>query len=105
MKEIILQERHWDELTADAADSVWAVFGTAVHAILEKYDDGGFHEEQFDVPVGASRVTGVVDSYDMERGTIADWKTASRVQGDERRLRGLAQAGHDLRVAAEAERA
>lgn len=77
VKEIVLQERHWDDLAVDAADSVWAVFGTAVHAILEKYNDGNFHEEKFDVPVGASRVTGVVDSYDMERGIIADWKTAS----------------------------
>lgn len=76
-KEIILQERHWDELSVDAADSVWAVFGTAVHAILEKHEDGNFHEERFDIAVGASRVTGIVDSYDMERGIIADWKTAS----------------------------
>lgn len=72
-----MQERHWDEFTVDAADNVWAVFGTAVHAILEKYNDGNFHEEKFDIAVGNSRVTGVVDSYDMERGIIADWKTAS----------------------------
>lgn len=77
VKEIVLQERHWDEFTVDAADSVWAAFGTAFHAVMEKYEDGCFREEKFDVPVGASRVTGVVDSYDMERGIIADWKTAS----------------------------
>ena len=76
-KEIILQERHWDEFTVDAADSVWATFGTAVHKIMEKYEDGNFHEEKFDIAVSKSRVTGVVDSYDMERGIINDWKTAS----------------------------
>ena len=76
-KEIILQERHWDEFTVDAADSVWATFGTAVHAIMEKYEDGNFHEENFDIAVSESRVTCVVDSYDMERGIINDWKTAS----------------------------
>ena len=76
-KEIILQERHWDEFTVDAADSVWATFGTAVHAIMENYEDGNFHEEKFDIAVSKSRVTGVVDSYDMERGFINDWKTAS----------------------------
>ena len=37
-KEIILQERHWDDLTVDAADNVWAVFGTAVHKIFESKD-------------------------------------------------------------------
>ena len=76
-KEIILQERHWDEFTVDASEQVWATFGTAVHAIMEKYEDGNFHEEKFDIAVSKSRVTGVVDSYDMERGIINDWKTAS----------------------------
>lgn len=76
-KEIVLQERHWDELTVDAADSVWAVWGSAVHTLLENERDGNFHEEKFDVAVGNSRVTGVVDSYDMENGIINDWKTAS----------------------------
>lgn len=37
-KEIILQERHWDELTVDAADNVWAVFGSAVHKIFQSKD-------------------------------------------------------------------
>lgn len=76
-KEIILSDRHFDEFTVDAADNVWAVFGTAVHAILEQSNDGNFHEEKFDIAVSKSRVTGVVDSYDMERGIINDWKTAS----------------------------
>ena len=77
VKEIILQERYWEQFTTDAADNVWAVFGTAVHAILEKNGDGNFHEEKFDIGVSNSRVTGIVDSYDMERGIINDWKTAS----------------------------
>lgn len=76
-KEIILQERHWGEFTTDAADNVWALFGTAVHSILEQYNDGNFHEEKFCIDVADSKVTGIVDSYDMERGIIADWKTAS----------------------------
>ena len=76
-KEIILQERHWDEFTVDAADSVWAVWGTAVHALFETIKDDNFHEEKFDVAVSNSRVTGVVDSYDMTHAIINDWKTAS----------------------------
>ena len=76
-KEIILSDRHFDEITVDAADSVWAVWGTAVHALLESQPDGNFHEEKFKVPVSNSFVTGQVDSYDMENGVINDWKTAS----------------------------
>jgi hypothetical protein len=76
-KEIILTDRHFDEITVDAADSVWAVFGTAVHAIFESQPDTNFHEERFKVPVSNSFVTGQVDCYDMEHGVIYDWKTAS----------------------------
>ena len=76
-KEIILTDRHFDEIIVDAADSVWAVWGTAVHALLESQPDNNFHEEYFKVPVSNSFVTGQVDSYDMENGVINDWKTAS----------------------------
>jgi hypothetical protein len=76
-KEIILTDRHFDEITVDAADSVWAVWGTAVHALLESQPDNNFHEENFKVPVSNSYVTGQVDSYDMDHATIFDWKTAS----------------------------
>ena len=76
-KEIILSDRHFDEIEVDAADSVWAVWGTAVHALLESQPDNNFHEESFKVPVSNSFVTGQVDSYDMENGVINDWKTAS----------------------------
>lgn len=76
-KEIVLTDRHYDELETDAAENVWAIFGTAVHALLESQKDDNFHEERFKVPVGNSFVTGQVDSYDMEHGVINDWKTAS----------------------------
>ena len=76
-KEIVLTDRHFDEIEVDAADSVWAVWGTAVHALLESEKDDNFHEERFKVPVSNSFVTGQVDSYDMVNATIFDWKTAS----------------------------
>lgn len=76
-KEIILSDRHFDEIEVDAADQVWAVWGTAVHEIFEKQPDNNFHEEYFKVPVSNSYVTGQVDLYDMENGEICDWKTAS----------------------------
>ena len=76
-KEIILQERHWEEFTTDASDNVWAVWGAAVHELFEKIQDDNFHEEKFDIQVSKSHVTGIVDSYDMKNGIINDWKTAS----------------------------
>ena len=76
-KEIILTDRHFDEIEVDAADEVWAVFGTAVHSILEHQEDEAFKEESFSVDVLDYKVTGKVDRYDMKNETIEDWKTAS----------------------------
>ena len=76
-KEIILTDRHFDEITVDAADEVWALFGTAVHTILEHQEDEAFKEESFSVGVFDYKVTGKVDRYDMKNETIEDWKTAS----------------------------
>lgn len=76
-KEIVLYDRHFDELTQDAAELVWATFGTAVHSIMENQNDDAFKEEAFEVPVGNWKVTGRVDRYDMEHEILEDWKTAS----------------------------
>lgn len=76
-KEIILSDRHWDELEADVSDSIWAIFGTAIHDIFEKSEDNNFHEEDFFEEIDGMTVTGRVDSFDLENGVIYDWKSAS----------------------------
>lgn len=75
--ETILTERHYDELEVDAADSIWTIFGTAVHSVFEVQKDDTFKEEFFKVPVSNSFVTGRLDCYDMEKEQVIDWKTAS----------------------------
>ena len=77
IKEIILMDRHFDEITVDVADLVWTVWGTAVHSIFENQQDDNFKEEFFDCKVSNSTVTGRVDSYDLENAILYDWKTAS----------------------------
>ena len=76
-KEIVLYDRHFEELEQDAADLVWATFGTAYHYIMEHQDDDAFKEEAFEVQVDNWKVTGRVDRYDMEHELLEDWKTAS----------------------------
>lgn len=76
-REIILTERHYDEITIDVSENVWALFGTAVHSILENQKGSNFKEEYFENTISNSKVTGRVDSYDMENGIVYDWKTAS----------------------------
>ncbi|MBO7715973.1 MAG: hypothetical protein J6S85_20580 [Methanobrevibacter sp.] len=75
--ETILQERHYDEIEVDASDSIWAVFGSAVHSIFEKQNTGTEKEAFYSFPVSRSKVTGRVDSYDPQTQTLHDFKTAS----------------------------
>jgi hypothetical protein len=77
-KEIILTWRHWDEITLDAADNIWAIFGTAVHALLEAEGEHDFTECEFTVPMpNGISITGRIDNYNMETEIITDYKTGS----------------------------
>ena len=75
--ENLLMDRHFDEIEVDASEQIWAVFGTAVHSIFEKQKDNTFKEESFSVTVSNSKVTGRVDSYDLENEILADFKTCA----------------------------
>jgi hypothetical protein len=75
--ETILQERHYDEIEVDASDSIWAVFGSAVHSIFENQNTGTIKEAFYSVPVSHSKVTGRVDSYDPQTQTLHDFKTCA----------------------------
>jgi hypothetical protein len=76
-REVMLTNRHFDEIEIDVADCVWQIWGSAVHLIFERAGIEGFTEEKFSVPVSNSKVTGRVDLYDLENETVYDWKTAS----------------------------
>ena len=75
--EVMLMERHYDEIEVDASDSIWAVFGSAVHSIFEKQNTGTIKEAFYSADVSHSKVTGRVDSYDPDTKILHDFKTAS----------------------------
>jgi hypothetical protein len=77
MKQVILTDRHWDDLEDDVSDRIWAIFGAAVHSLMESEGESDFAEQDISFPVGGITVTGRVDNYDMENGIIFDYKTAS----------------------------
>jgi hypothetical protein len=77
VKQIILAERHWDQLEDDVSDRIWAVWGTAVHSLLEHEGENDFAEQEMSCQVGNITVTGTIDNYNMATGTICDYKTAS----------------------------
>lgn len=79
-REAILQRRHDDEITNDVADMVWAIFGTAVHSILEGGEESESQIKEnklaVDLPNGY-QLSGIFDLYDDATGTVTDYKTAS----------------------------
>lgn len=76
-KQVILTQRHWNELEDDVADRIWAVFGTAVHALLENEGEEDFCEIELKQKVSNIIVTGRLDNYNMATGVIADYKNTS----------------------------
>jgi hypothetical protein len=76
-KRIILSDRHWAELEDDVSDRIWAVFGQAVHSLLESEGEHDFTEQEMSYQAGSVTVTGRIDNYNMKTGTVWDYKTAS----------------------------
>lgn len=82
--EIVLSRRHGDEIDEDVSDRVWAIFGTAVHKILEQSQEtpDQIKEGSVRVPVYGGRyvLTGIFDLYDDSTGTVTDYKTAPTIK-------------------------
>ena len=77
VKQIILTDRYWDMLAEDVSDRIWAIFGSAVHSVLESEGEYDFTEQAMSHKVGDITVTGKIDSYNMKHGVVDDYKTAS----------------------------
>ena len=75
-----LKRKHWDDLTEDASDMVWSIFGTAIHGVLE-HGKGDNHivEERIHVELDGMRISGAIDLQELtEAGIIlSDYKTTS----------------------------
>lgn len=77
----IMQHHHRDSLVSDVSDSIWALFGTAVHQVLESHSgaDGVIVEERLFSEINGWTVSGAVDYQKIERGTVSvvDYKVTS----------------------------
>lgn len=77
----VLERRHHDEITMDASEGIFMIFGTAVHQILENSGDqpGIYKEFRLEVPAGDGKsvISGIADVYDSNTGTVIDYKTGS----------------------------
>lgn len=79
--EAVLLRRHGEELDYDVAQNVWAIFGSAVHKILEqsKETENQIKENYITVPIDEYyTLSGIFDLYDDSTGMVTDYKTASQ---------------------------
>ena len=77
----LLREAKSSEMTSDAADMIWPLFGTAVHHILESTseDEGVILEERLYATVNDWILSGAVDHQKVEGNSISitDYKVTS----------------------------
>lgn len=80
VREAILKRRHDSEIEQDVSDMVWAIFGSAVHGILEHSEETAsqLKENWLSVDMGDGyELSGIFDLYDDATGTVTDYKTAT----------------------------
>lgn len=80
VRETILQRRHNDEIEQDCSEMAWAIFGTAVHSILENAQEMADELKETklvtELPNGY-KLSGVFDLYKESTATVVDYKTAT----------------------------
>lgn len=79
-KELLLTRRHFNEMTEDVSDSIWLLFGTAVHQILEHAQEAADELKEtkihYEFPNGYT-LSGQQDLYSESLRRITDYKTGS----------------------------
>jgi hypothetical protein len=76
----ILKQEHWDDLTEDVSEKLWAVLGTAAHKMFEEnVTEGHLAEERVFVDIEGWTISGAVDVQALgdDGVTIYDYKTTS----------------------------
>jgi len=77
---LLMREKHRDQMSTDAMDMVFALFGTAVHAVLEgATGDNVVKEERIYSDVKGWTLSGAIDQYEIEDDgiIITDYKVTS----------------------------
>ena len=72
-----LKRKHWDEIETDASEMVWALFGSAVHNILEHGKDAHHVvEERIFTEFDGWKLSGAIDLQEVEEDgiIISDYK-------------------------------
>jgi hypothetical protein len=72
-----LRKEHWDELTVDASEQLWALLGTAIHKVLEDNGEEKDVEQWLTLDMDGWEIVGRMDVYNEKEKRIEDWKVTS----------------------------
>ena len=73
-----LRKVHYEQLEEDVADKIWAIFGTAIHAVLEHgKGDNQIVEQRLHANIDGYDISGAIDLQEVQPDGIAisDYKT------------------------------
>lgn len=73
----VLEVVHGDKLTEDVSDRIFALFGQAVHTVLERSDPDGQTEERLFIERHGWRISGQYDRVLVVDETCQDYKVSS----------------------------
>lgn len=79
---VVLKEAHDHELTMDISDRIWALYGTAVHKLIEDgrgFTDDDISEERIFLEIDGWKISGAIDLQRLTDGTVGliDWKSTT----------------------------
>lgn len=76
----VLTLKNYDEIVEDVSDRIFALFGSAVHAILSwssETDEDAIVEKRFATKVGSWKVSGQIDYLNTREKLLQDYKVTS----------------------------
>ncbi len=69
-----LEKKYADQVTEDASDRLWSLYGQIAHSIIERANVNELVEERFFTEIAGYVVSGQIDSLCLESGTLRDFK-------------------------------
>ena len=73
-----LRRKHWQELSEDASERLWALLGQSVHYVVEQHElDNSIAEERLTAEFDGYTITGQADNYNGDSHSVEDWKVTS----------------------------
>ena len=75
---VLLTRRHYDEIVEDASSRIWAMFGSAMHSVIEQNGkENWLLEKKLVTLLEGITIAGVLDIYKPDEQEIVDFKTTS----------------------------